>query len=112
MYMTPDMIIDWFYNLKSQGLTVGWLIFIGLLFTFTFIMSARELMGWFFKVNSIKSELVEIRDVLDRIEKSINPSTRKTSTPLNETFPVSRQMPSFEEKQSEVESKPNFTLNH
>lgn len=116
-------------RLHESGVTTGWLIFIAVLFGITLVLSARELLLWFFKVHHLHSELDEMKATLARIEARVNkPESNVTSieapvVKIPDHVPdavvvaatVDRSVKRSVEPSAEPTAKPknkSFTLNH
>ncbi len=58
-------------HLRDSGLTSGWLLFIGALFSITLVIAVRELSQWYLGVNRLRKDLEEIRHTLSLIQTQL-----------------------------------------
>ncbi|MGE3388145.1 MAG: hypothetical protein AB7K41_15550 [Bdellovibrionales bacterium] len=55
--------------LRDSGLTLGWLALITLLFAVTLVLSTRELLLWYLKINQLQGEVRDLKAAILRIER-------------------------------------------
>ncbi len=56
-------------NLRESGLSAASLAIVATLFLLTIILSARELLAWYLKLNRIQDQLETLTEAVQRIEK-------------------------------------------
>ena len=71
-------------RIRDSGLTPAWLVFIGVLFGATLVLSIREMSQWYLGVHRLRKDLKEIRHSLSLIQaqlasRSALPTSSETS---------------------------------
>lgn len=100
-----NLLVDLGQSLKNSGLTSGWLLLIAGLFLITLVAAFRELSSWYFKVNQIQSQLNDLKDAIERLEKRLpyQDTAKKGLDSLSQNHKVSL---------ASGDTQSRFTLNH
>jgi len=86
-------------RIQGSGLSPSLLWLAGLLFLASLLLSARELLAWYFKSNRILDELARVREDLRALRKEVQATREataedhRTSTEALAEEPISHQKP-------------------
>lgn len=78
-------------SLRDSGLSPASLAAVAALFLITIVLSARELLAWYLKVNRLEEQLDELNESIRRLEKAL--SERAPVPPENQAPEVKAPPP-------------------
>jgi hypothetical protein len=100
---------DFRSQLEVWGVTTQGLIAIALIAFFFFLLSAREVVGWFLKTSGVRDEVRELRGQIDQLQRSIDAMSGMQEKPEHPVEKISAKGKTGSEAAS---SRNTFRLDH
>jgi hypothetical protein len=120
--MNIDTILSFIQTFRAQletwGITTEFLIAVGLIAAMLFVVSLREVAGWFLKVNGLREEIRKLHKQNDELQLSLDLIRdsllrMETARPVIVETPVEKESaaPAPTADESNAQAK-RFTLDH